>query len=198
MSQPDSFPPANRPAQSPAAPLSRNAQFRPVGTSAPSAASAPERTEVRTGATSPAAAQGAAPAAGAPAGAPRTKTIAGPRRVRLALTHVDPWSVMKVAFLLSVAAGIILVVASGVVWFMLDAMHVFSKIQELVGSVFSSTSNSFTAMLEYMKFSRAISMATVIAVVNVILSTALATIGAFLYNVTAALVGGVHLTLADE
>ena len=49
-----------------------------------------------------------------------------------------------------------------------------------------------------MKFSRAVSMATIIAVINIILTTALATVGAFLYNVTAALVGGVHLTLADE
>lgn len=91
-----------------------------------------------------------------------------------------------------------LVVAAAFVWFMLDAMHVFSTIQNLVGTVMESESNSFTALLEYMKFSRAVSMATIIAVINIILTTALATVGAFLYNVTAALVGGVHLTLADE
>ncbi|WP_103063233.1 DUF3566 domain-containing protein [Actinomyces qiguomingii] len=126
------------------------------------------------------------------------KTIAGPRRVRLALTRIDPWSVMKASFLLSVAAGIMLVVAAAFVWFMLDAMHVFSTIQDLVGTVMDSNNNAYSALIEYMKFSRAISMATVIAVVNIILATALATIGAFLYNITAALVGGVHLTLADE
>ena len=136
----------------------------------------------------------ASPAAGS---APK-KTIAGPRRVRLALTRIDPWSVMKVSFLLSVAAGIMLVVAAAFVWFMLDAMHVFSTIQELVGTVMDSESNAYSALLEYMKFTRAISMATVIAVVNIILTTALATIGSLLYNVTAALVGGVHLTLADD
>ena len=126
------------------------------------------------------------------------KTIAGPRRVRLALTRVDPWSVMKVAFLLSVAVGIMLIVAAAFVWFMLDAMHVFSTIQELVGTVMDAENNAYSALLEYMKFTRAISMATVIAVVNMVLTTALATIGAFLYNVTTSLVGGVHLTLADE
>lgn len=126
------------------------------------------------------------------------RTVTGPRRVRLALTRVSPFSVMKVSFLLSVAAGIMLVVAAAFVWFMLDAMHVFSTIQNLVGTVMESESNSFTALLEYMKFSRAVSMATIIAVINIILTTALATVGAFLYNVTAALVGGVHLTLADE
>ena len=126
------------------------------------------------------------------------KTVAGPRRVRLSLTRINPLSVMKVSFLLSVAAGIMLIVAAAFVWFMLDAMHVFSTIRDLVGTVMDSKSNAYTALLEYLKLSRAISMATIIAVINIILTTALSTIGALLYNVTAAFVGGVHLTLADE
>ena len=126
------------------------------------------------------------------------KTVAGPRRVRLSLTRINPLSVMKVSFLLSVAAGIMLVVATAFVWFMLDAMHVFSTIRDLTGTVMDSKSNAYTALLEYLKLSRAISMATIIAVINIILTTALSTIGALLYNVTAAFVGGVHLTLADE
>ena len=126
------------------------------------------------------------------------KTVAGPRRVRLSLTRINPLSVMKVSFLLSVAAGIMLVVAAAFVWFMLDAMHVFSTIRDLTGTVMDSKSNAYTALLEYLKLSRAISMATIIAVINIILTTALSTIGALLYNVTATFVGGVHLTLADE
>ena len=126
------------------------------------------------------------------------KTVAGPRRVRLSLTRINPLSVMKVSFLLSVAAGIMLVVAAAFVWFMLDSLHVFSTIRDLVGTVMDSKSNAYTALLEYLKLSRAISMATIIAVINIILATALSTIGALLYNVTAAFVGGVHLTLADE
>ena len=132
-------------------------------------------------------------------GSKSAKTIAGPRRVRLTLTRVDPWSVMKVSFMLSVAAGIMFVVAALFVWYMLDALHVFSTIKELAGTVLDSkTNNAYTALLEYLKLSRAISMATIIAVINIILTTALSTIGALLYNVTAAFVGGVHLTLADE
>ena len=126
------------------------------------------------------------------------KTVAGPRRVRLSLTRINPLSVMKVSFLLSVAAGIMLIVAAAFVWFMLDALHVFSTIRDLTGTVMDSKSNAYTALLEYLKLSRAISMATIIAVINIILTTALSTIGALLYNVTAAFVGGVHLTLADE
>ena len=84
------------------------------------------------------------------------KTIAGPRRVRLALTRVDPWSVMKASFLLSFAAGIMLIVATAVVWFMLDAMHVFSTIEELVKTVAGERSNTFSAIVAYLELPRAL------------------------------------------
>ena len=126
------------------------------------------------------------------------KTIAGPRRVRLALTRVDPWSIMKVSFMLSVAVGIMIVVAAIFVWLMLDAMHVFSTIKELASTIMQSDNNAYSALVEYLAFKRAVSMAIIIGVVNVVLTTALATVTALLYNLTATLVGGVHLTLADE
>ena len=126
------------------------------------------------------------------------KTIAGPRRVRLALTRVDPWSIMKVSFMLSVAVGIMIVVAAIFVWLMLDALHVFSTIKELASTIMESENNADSALVEYLAFKRAVSMAIIIGVVNVVLTTALATVTALLYNLTATLVGGVHLTLADE
>ena len=135
----------------------------------------------------------------APASVPESPSApAEPRRVRLALTRISALSVMKISLLLSVAAGIMFVVAVAVVWFMLDSLHVFSTIKDLVGTMLDSESNAFTALVEYMEFSSAFSISVIIAVFNIFLSTALSTIGALLYNVTAALVGGIHLTLADE
>ena len=52
---------------------------------------------------------------------PSEATVSGPRRVHLSLTHIDPWSVMKVSFLLSVAMGIMTVVAASFIWFLLDS-----------------------------------------------------------------------------
>ena len=77
-------------------------------------------------------------------------------------------------------------------------MQVFATIQDLVSLVMDSNSNSFTALVQYLQFSRTFSMSIIIAVVNIILTTALSTIGAFLYNITVRLVGGIHLTLADD
>lgn len=120
----------------------------------------------------------------------------GPRRVRLAVSRVDPWSVMKLAFLLSVAIGIMIVVAAAVVWFTLDGLQVFSQIDNLVKQVVG-TENPID-ILSYVSFEKTISAATLVGVIDVFLLTALATIGAFLYNIVAALVGGVHVTMTDE
>ncbi|AEE44160.1 DUF3566 domain-containing protein [Cellulomonas fimi] len=126
----------------------------------------------------------------------RIPTVGGPRRVRLAISRVDPWSVMKLSFLLSVAIGIMIVVAAAVIWLTLDGLHVFAKIDDLVTQITGSEGN--VNILEFVEFRRVVSGATLIAVVDVFLMTALATIGAFLYNIVAALVGGVHVTMTDE
>lgn len=119
----------------------------------------------------------------------------GPRRVRLAISRVDPWSVMKLSFLMSVAIGIMIVVATAVVWITLDSLHVFATINGLVTEILA---DSEIDLMKYVEFDRVLSIATLVAVVDIFLITALATIGAFLYNITAALVGGVHVTMTDE
>ena len=81
---------------------------------------------------------------------------------------------------------------------MLDAMHVFSTIEDLVKTVAGERSNTFSAIVAYLELPRALAVSTIIAVVDMVLVTALTTLGAFLYNITATLVGGIHLTLADE
>ncbi len=103
---------------------------------------------------------------------------------------------MKLAFLLSVAIGIMIVVAAAVVWFVLDGLAVFTTANDMITEIAGAESS--LNILQYVEFSRVVSGATVIAVVDVVLITALSTIGAFLYNITAALVGGVNLTLTDD
>jgi hypothetical protein len=121
---------------------------------------------------------------------------AGPRRVRLAVSKVDPWSAMKLSFLLSVAIGIMIVVASVVIWQTLNKMGVFTKINGIIATL-AGTPDYFN-VLNYAAFPRVVSLATMIAVIDVVLLTALSTIMAFVYNIVSALVGGLHLTLTDD
>ncbi|GAA2500179.1 DUF3566 domain-containing protein [Terrabacter carboxydivorans] len=140
-------------------------------------------------------------AAGASATGARTTTAPrkhkGPRRVRLAVARVDPWSVMKMSFLLSVALGIAGVVLTAVLWMILSTMNVFTDIEGVLQSLQTTTSDPFS-IKDYVGFGRVVSLSIVIGVIDVILMTAIATVMAFLYNICSALVGGVQLTLTDD
>ena len=135
--------------------------------------------------------------AGEPSGTTGTlRRKGGPRKVRAMMTAIDPWSVMKMSFLTSIATGIALVVAVSVVWGVLNQMGVFTSIQEQVTTLFAVDSE--TKILAYFEYSKIMSGTILVAVFNVILVTALGTVGALIYNVIAKLVGGVYVTLSDD
>jgi len=130
------------------------------------------------------------------AGAGRRPGRSTPRRVRLTLSRVDPWSVMKIAFLLAVAIGIAMVVMIAMLWIVLKGMGVWDNINDLLRTL--ETSGKTFDIMDYVGFGRVVSLSVVIAVVDVLLMTAFATLGAFLYNICASLVGGVQMTLSDD
>jgi hypothetical protein len=116
--------------------------------------------------------------------------------VRLTAARINPWSVLKLSFLLSVALGVVLVVVVALLWTVLDRMGVFADVNAVITEVVGSES-SFDLM-QVVGLSRVLSLAVVVAVVDVVLLTLLATLGAVLYNICSALVGGVRLTLTDD
>ena len=158
------------------------------------------RSAPATASTAPATAPAAAPPTaqrGQGASVSTAPRPASARRVRLTVSRVDPWSAMKIAFLLSVALGIAGVVMVFVLWTILAGMGVFDQINGIVGQVVQDGQQRFDIM-DFIGLGRVLSLSIVIAVIDVILVTAIATLGAFLYNVSSALVGGVQLTLTDD
>ncbi|MFF4015536.1 DUF3566 domain-containing protein [Streptomyces sp. NPDC001843] len=136
------------------------------------------------------------PRTGAGAGAARTAPRT--RKARLRVAKADPWSVMKVSFLLSIAIGICTVVASAVLWMVLDAMGVFSTVGGQISEATGSTESSGFDLQAFLSLPHVLTFATIIAVIDVVLATALATLGAFIYNLSAGFVGGIELTLAED
>ncbi|HEU4811463.1 MAG TPA: DUF3566 domain-containing protein [Nocardioides sp.] len=121
-----------------------------------------------------------------------------PRRARLRLSRIDPWSVMKTAFLLSVAFGVVTVVSVLMVWSVLGAAGVWDSINQTVQDIVGGQSSSTFDITDYVGTSRVIGFTMLVACIDVILLTAIATLGAFLYNMAAALLGGVEVTLAED
>lgn len=125
--------------------------------------------------------------------APKAKV----RRARLLVSKVDPWSVLKMAFLLSVALGIVTVVAAIVLWTVLDLTGIFDQVDSLLGTLAGSEGGGFE-LKKVASLGQVASFATIIAVVNVVLLTALSMLSAVLYNISATLVGGIGVTLTDD
>jgi len=136
-----------------------------------------------------------------PAKKPAPKPVAqnrGPRRARLRLTRVDPWSVMKSAFLLAIAFGVVTVVAVAMVWTVLDQAGVWTSINDTVKESIGGPETADFDIENYLGTSRVLGFTMLVAAVDVVLLTAVATLGAFLYNMSAALLGGVEVTLAED
>ncbi len=130
-----------------------------------------------------------------------SKAAAGrrpPRRARLRLTRLDPWSVMKTAFLLSIAFGVVTVVSVLMVWSVLGAAGVWDSINQTVQDVVGGQDSAGFDVQNYLGTSRVLGFTTLVAAIDVVLLTAIATLGAFLYNMAAALLGGVEVTLAED
>lgn len=131
---------------------------------------------------------------------PRTgaRTTPRTRKARLRVAKADPWSVMKVSFLLSIALGICTVVASAVLWMVMDAMGVFSTVGGTISEATGSNDSNGFDLQSFLSLPRVLIFTSVIAVIDVVLATALATLGSFIYNLSAGFVGGIELTLAED
>jgi len=131
---------------------------------------------------------------------PRTgaRTTPRVRKARLRVAKADPWSVMKVSFLLSIALGICTIVAAAMLWMVMDAMGVFSTVGGTISEATGSNESNGFDLQSFLSLPHVLMFTSIIAVIDVVLATALATLGAFIYNLSAGFVGGVELTLAED
>lgn len=118
-----------------------------------------------------------------------------PRHVDLTVARIDPWSVLKISFLISIVLSIAAVVATIVVWKVLDGMNVFGSVEDFLIEL---GAEKFLTLMDYVRLPRVVSYATIIGVGNIVIMTAMSTLIALLYNLIATLVGGVRVSLMDE
>lgn len=138
----------------------------------------------------------------APAVVPQVKpdpAVRRTRKARLRLTRIDPWSVMKTAFLFSIAFGIMVWIGVWVVWGVIEASGLFDAVNKMLTEVLGNASNPTSFQLQdYISTGHVMGYTTILTVVNVIIITALTTLFAFLYNLSATVLGGLEVTLAED
>jgi transmembrane protein DUF3566 len=103
---------------------------------------------------------------------------------------------MKFAFAVSLVLFVVAIVATSVLYLALDAMGVFTSINKAFGEMTGQAgapNSSFKITAKGV-----IGTSVLLGAVNMVLFTALMTLGAFVYNVCADLVGGVELTLSEK
>jgi hypothetical protein len=118
--------------------------------------------------------------------------VRGPRRARLQLRHINPWTVLKFSCVLSIALFFVWLIVVGVLFGVLDASGVISKVNDTVTTINGAGSKApVTAGVVF-------GGAAIVGVINIVLFIALTTIGSVIYNLCADLVGGIELTLSER
>jgi hypothetical protein len=127
--------------------------------------------------------------------APAASRSQGPVRANMQIRRFDPWSVLKVSLVLSVSLFFVWMIAVAFLYLVLGGMGVWSKLNSNVGDLLTSGGGGGG---ELVSSGTIFGGAALIGLVNIVLLTAMATCGAFIYNLTTDLVGGVEVTLADR
>jgi hypothetical protein len=128
---------------------------------------------------------------GSPAAAPT-------RRAQLVLSRIEPWSVMKFSFMISLVGWVVLFVAVAALYYVLSKLGVFHSIQSTISDVTSSKGSSGSdSNGQWFSASRILGYTMLVGAINVVLITALATVGAVIYNLVSHLAGGIEVTLKE-
>ena len=162
------------------------AQTKPVVDSAPASASSASRY------TSP---WGTPKLTAAP---PKKQQRRNRRQAHLTVARVEPWSVMKFSFVVSVIAFIVLFVAVAVLYAVLSSLGVFTSLQHLVTTVTSSKGSTGTNITGWFSASRILGYTGMLGSLNIVLITAMATIGSVIYNLISKVFGGIEITLRES
>jgi hypothetical protein len=118
-----------------------------------------------------------------------------PRQAALQLKRLDPWSVLKLALVLAVVLFFIWMVAVGVLYGVLDGMGVWDRLNGTYADLVSGEAPTGSPLISA---GRVFGLAAVIGAINSLLFAVAVTIGAFVYNVSADLVGGIEVTLSER
>jgi len=117
------------------------------------------------------------------------------KQVRLKLVYIDFWSALKLSFFVALALGIVMVVATMLIWIVLNSTGILGQLDTLLGDIFGG--QAFT-LAEDFSFQRVMTFGLVIAALNTIVLTVLGGLSAVLYNFIVKMTGGLHVGFTNS
>lgn len=112
---------------------------------------------------------------------------ASAKQVRLKLVYIDFWSTVKLAFLAGICLAIIAIVGTFLVWTVLDRTGIFDQVNGLVKDVSGAGGGDLRAVLG---LGQVMGFSLVVAVLDIVVVTALGAVFALLYNLSVKITGG--------
>jgi hypothetical protein len=119
------------------------------------------------------------------------------RRAQLAVIRLEPWSVMKFSFMISLVGWVVLFVFVAALYYVLSKLGVFHSIETSISNVTSGKDSAGVQASNWFSASKVLGYTMLIGAVNVILFTALATVGSVIYNLVTHVAGGIEVTLKE-
>jgi Transmembrane domain of unknown function (DUF3566) len=132
-----------------------------------------------------------------PKARPKVSKASQGRRANLVIARLEPWSVMKFSFLMSLVAWVVLFVAVALLYYALSGLGVFATIQRTLSSVTSSQNSAGVNLAAWTSASRVLGYTMLAGAVDIVLITVLSTVGAMIYNLVTHLGGGIEVTLKE-
>jgi len=132
----------------------------------------------------------------APQGVRREEATAR-RDAQLVIARIEPWSVMKFSFVMSLVGWVVLFVVVAVLYFVLNSLGVFQSIEHAIGLITASKSSPGSNAASWFSASTVLGYTLMAGVIDIFLITAVATVGAVIYNAVTSLSGGIEVTLQE-
>lgn len=115
-------------------------------------------------------------------------------RVRRIIRKIDPWTVLKVTFVLNFIVALTMVLGFSILWVLLVNAGVPQGLEDIARRLaLLDADASLVGNVEPL-----FSSVVFLAIVYLLTQTALATIGAFFYNLVSDLVGGIEVVVLEE
>ncbi|MBH0007987.1 DUF3566 domain-containing protein [Salinibacterium sp. UTAS2018] len=111
------------------------------------------------------------------------------KQVRLKLVYIDFWSAVKFSFLVAISLGVVFVVATMLVWIVLNSTGIFGDIDNIFRDILSKEADF--RITSSFGFGQVALFSIVIALLNTLVGTALGAIASMLYNFSVRLTGGI-------